>query len=488
MATSADVDWRIAAGAVAAAAEVPVAVVVIGVVVGADDPVRPHAAGLLELTDAGRLSLARARELVLAVRRAYGMVLVAAPAGMLVPIGEDGWHLADLTAAVGGSALVVTGPGPDSVNHVALALGALAGHGISGSVITIGVPPAPDPGAAGAGQSAPGAAAADATGAGRADPGAADFTEAGLPVTPIGRIPAERPGGLAGAAAWFHPVLRAAPDPGPDAAALRAQRPPVDGRKVVLALLAVFAVLVLLVCGMAWAGAGGGDTRESLEVVPAPRLSAYIGVVPVPTRTRTRPAASATCPQYAAGVAVTRPDTATIRVNRAWQRIEKWLGVHAPASAQALRPGAPADRIDEVQRRMSVAFPPDLVASLRRHDGATGVSGFELPPFFAPESLTGIVSDWAVKCSVPAADWWQRQFVPFAADGSGGSLIVDQRPGGHGRVGESDPESGTSFERWPASVAELLELTADALETGRPFDGRYRPRVTADGRLDWAIE
>ncbi|KUL28865.1 hypothetical protein ADL15_30670 [Actinoplanes awajinensis subsp. mycoplanecinus] len=210
MATSADVDWRIAAGAVAAAAEVPVAVVVIGAVVGADDPVRPHAAGLLELTDAGRLSLARARELVLAVRQAYGMVLVAAPAGMLVPIGEDGWHLADLTAAVGGSALVVTGPGPDSVNHVALALGALAGHGISGSVITIGVPPAPDPGAAGAGQSAPGPAAADATaGAGRADPGAADFTEEGLPVTPIGRIPAERPGGLAGAAAaWFHPSGR----------------------------------------------------------------------------------------------------------------------------------------------------------------------------------------------------------------------------------------------------------------------------------------
>jgi hypothetical protein len=77
--------------------------------------------------------------------------------------------------------------------------------------------------------------------------------------------------------------------------------------------------------------------------------------------------------------------------------------------------------------------------------------------------------------------------VPFAQDGSGGCLFTDQRAGGHGRVGEFYPEDGTSFERWPASFVELLEGTAKSLETGRPYAGNYRPKVGADGLLDWDI-
>lgn len=84
-------------------------------------------------------------------------------------------------------------------------------------------------------------------------------------------------------------------------------------------------------------------------------------------------------------------------------------------------------------------------------------------------------------------EWWHRAFVPFATAGDGGCLLVDQRPGGHGRVGESYPEDGTGFDRWPASVVELLEGVAQALESGKPYAGRYRPVVNAGGRLDWEV-
>jgi cell wall assembly regulator SMI1 len=178
-------------------------------------------------------------------------------------------------------------------------------------------------------------------------------------------------------------------------------------------------------------------------------------------------------------------------VNAAWRRIEKWLAKHAPASARSLRPPARAARIDDLQRRMSVAFPADLVASLRRHDGA---SRFTLPPFFTPESLDGILGDWKVNCGILTREgtagtnpWWHRSFVPFAGSADGGSLVTDQRPDGRGQVGEFYAEDGTTFERWPGSVAELLELTAASLETGQPWAGRYRPRVDGDGALDWEI-
>jgi hypothetical protein len=77
--------------------------------------------------------------------------------------------------------------------------------------------------------------------------------------------------------------------------------------------------------------------------------------------------------------------------------------------------------------------------------------------------------------------------VPFATDGSGGCLLVDQTDGGHGRVGDFHAEDGTHFEGRPASLTELLEGTARSLETGCPYAGRYRPKVGPDRVLDWEI-
>ncbi|HEX5205973.1 MAG TPA: SMI1/KNR4 family protein [Actinoplanes sp.] len=467
-ATSTGVDWRAAATVLAAVAEVPVAVVVVGGGIAAGDPIRGHLATVLELTAAGELSLERARDMVVTVNWAHGLVLVGSDAGLLVPVGRDGWTLADLADAVGAPAVVVTGPGPDAVNHTTLALGALAGHGIVAAVVTIG-----------------------------------EVDEESLPVAAAGRIPAELPDDLSQAAEWLDPALRATPPPGPVTPAPEAAGPgtggraPVSGKRLVLALLAVFVAMVLVVCGVAWFGRGSADVKYSAGQVPATRYSAYVAPAPNPaTPARPRTAVNA-CPQNAGGVRVARPDKATTaRVDAAWRRLEKWLAKHAPATARSLRPGAPAARIDAIQRQMSVAFPPDLVASLRRHDGVTWTAGFAVPPFYVLEPLDEILGDWKVTCGVVSGEvgdwagenpWWHKAFVPFARDGGGGCLFADQRPGGHGRVGEFYPDDGTDFSRWPASFVEMLEGTATSLETGHPYGGRYRARVDADGTLDWDI-
>ncbi|MFC6567618.1 SMI1/KNR4 family protein [Actinoplanes utahensis] len=281
----------------------------------------------------------------------------------------------------------------------------------------------------------------------------------------------------------------------PEAADAGSRPRPVEGRRVVGALLGIFLIMVVMACGLAWCDGGSTGyhsftTLEKEPVTPrSERSSAYVAPAP------TRPARPSTdvCPESRGAFAPVRSNAATTaRVNAAWQRIEKWLARNAPKSAASLGPPAPVQKLDDLQRRMSVPFPPDLVASLRRHDGVTGMRGFAFPPFYKPMSLTEIFSDWQGNCDVMADfefwggedDWWHRQYVPFGMDGSGGDLIVDQRPGHHGRVGDTDPEVGADFVEWPASVAELLEQTASALETGRPFQGHAWP-VVRDGLLDW---
>nr|CEL20561.1 glucan synthase 1-related protein [Kibdelosporangium sp. MJ126-NF4]CTQ89472.1 glucan synthase 1-related protein [Kibdelosporangium sp. MJ126-NF4] len=194
-------------------------------------------------------------------------------------------------------------------------------------------------------------------------------------------------------------------------------------------------------------------------------------------------------------VAVPRP--VTDRVNRAWERIEKWLAAHAPATAATLAPPATLDQIAESQRDIGVPIPADLIAFLLRHDGA-GTSrkpGFTLPPFYQPMSAKDIVAEAKMMCEVligsgyneSVGSWWHGQVVPFARDGGGGNLLLDQRPGHNGRLGDHDEESDMYFTQYPPTLTELLEQTATSLETSRVVVGSYRPMVVAGGVLDWDL-
>jgi cell wall assembly regulator SMI1 len=177
------------------------------------------------------------------------------------------------------------------------------------------------------------------------------------------------------------------------------------------------------------------------------------------------------------------------RVNRAWERIEKWLSAHTHV---VLPPPADPQRIVDMQRQAGAPIPAELVASLLRHDGAP--NGFTLPPFYLPISAQEIGKQAAMMCDVlmsldlpdDVGSWWHGQYVPFAVDNSGESLFFDERAGHNGRLGEHDNEGEVNFDRWPPTLTELLEQTAEGLETGHTVLNSYRAKVT-DGALGWEI-
>ncbi|MFI5935383.1 DUF2786 domain-containing protein [Actinoplanes sp. NPDC051494] len=482
--TSPGVDWQVAAAALAAAASVRVALVLVGpapeavraelrkrvatwvdVRDGGSSPAPAQETGAREAgpREAGARE-AGAREagaLVSALLTGHGLVLVASAVGFAAPVGRGGWTLTDLARGLGAPAIVVTG-GPGAVEDTTLAVTALGAHGVATAVLTVGD-----------------------------DEGYAD-----LPVPPAGRIPAVLPPDVAAVAwQWLDPMLRAgAGVPAP--AHGKAHRRTPGRRRMLITLAGIAVVLVLAAAGLTIVGLGLSRTFIVQGIIPGSAEPVPEVTVAPRTAAPTRPSREA-CPRNAAGVTPARADAATVaRVGAAWQRIEDWLAGHAPVTRRTLRAPAPAELVERTQRRMSVSFPADLVASLRRHDGATGAgagAGFTLPPFFQLIGAGEIVAEWALTCQVlgNAPDsgverWWDRGYVPFATFVGGGYLVVDRTTGGNGRVGEFDPEEGTRFEGWPGSLAELLEKTATALETGHPYENRYRPVVTA-GALDWEI-
>lgn len=184
-------------------------------------------------------------------------------------------------------------------------------------------------------------------------------------------------------------------------------------------------------------------------------------------------------------------------VTEAWARIEEWLAWHTQAGAAALAPPAgPAD-IAAAEAALGLAFPPELVESLRRHDGQRIWAN--ILPEGPPLSATGIVDHWRACMDVAASfdgltphrpgaePWWHERWVPFAAE-DGDAQVIDLRPGpGYGRVGCTAHDGLGDFDAaWPTLGTYLTEV-ADALAAGIPV--RYwLPYLTVDGELWWSTE
>ena len=400
-------DWRIAAAALAEAADVRVVVIVLGSPPGDDEParlLRARVDSYLQLGRSGTLDEVAAQ--VRALTRVHSLVLVAAADGHQAPVGVGGWTLVDLAVALHTPAVVVTGPAADPIGDTRIALDALAARGVGTSVLV---------------------------------QGDVDVTE--LPVTPVGRITTDRP---------VAPV--AVPEP-----VLTPSR-----ARWVVRLLAVLATMLVVGGGLTWWRLGAGSAGSSSSGVSG-QGAGLPGGISTPAPTGTTPSSVRVtddlCRRGAGDVAPTEPDAATVaRVDAAWERIEKWLADYAPAALVSLRPAAGATQIDDLQRQMAVTFPADLVASLRRHDGVAA-GGFTLPPAYAPEPAAQIAADWSVNCGALI----DGALIPFATGAAGSRLLA-----GPGRVGEFATATGIRFDGWPASVAELLERTAGSMETGSP--------------------
>ncbi|QDQ09513.1 SMI1/KNR4 family protein [Streptomyces spectabilis] len=122
------------------------------------------------------------------------------------------------------------------------------------------------------------------------------------------------------------------------------------------------------------------------------------------------------------------------------------------------RTPAPAERaaVAAAERAIGQSFPEPLVESPLRHDGMDHYD--LLPPFWSLLGAQDIAEAWQRSMKICGDDlataeegdpegeygpWWHAQWIPFAANGAGDYLVIDQRPSARrGRIGTADHERG----------------------------------------------
>lgn len=103
------------------------------------DPLAPLAAA--EESGLPELAMGDVIAAVNAAAAGHDLVLIEGAGGLLVPMGERGWTVADLAVALRVPAVVVVRAGLGTLNHTALTLEALGSRGLPGLVV-IGAWPA----------------------------------------------------------------------------------------------------------------------------------------------------------------------------------------------------------------------------------------------------------------------------------------------------------------------------------------------------------
>ncbi|WP_327266369.1 SMI1/KNR4 family protein [Streptomyces sp. NBC_01232] len=177
-------------------------------------------------------------------------------------------------------------------------------------------------------------------------------------------------------------------------------------------------------------------------------------------------------------------------VRDSWVRIDEWLREKAPRTFATLGPPAGHEEIAAAEEELGVTFPPDLVASLLRHNGALdGAEAFRFSTHDRLLSVSEIVGDTRFMRSIAedlneeeAEHYWIDAYLKFGSYGvTADGLTIDCRRGqdSYGAIGRFFDETGTDFGRADSLGAYLADL-ADQLDGGR--DGGA---ITFNGRLFW---
>ena len=131
-----------------------------------------------------------------------------------------------------------------------------------------------------------------------------------------------------------------------------------------------------------------------------------------------------------------------------WDTIEARL---EPEVLRSLRPGASDKDIATAEARLEVAFPEDLRASYRIHDGQQEdgpglIQGWEflslarmLEEWTAWNDLlvSGDVETFIVEPDPEVrATWWNRRWIPLASSGAGDEYCLDLDPTPAGTTGQ----------------------------------------------------
>ncbi|MEU8226252.1 SMI1/KNR4 family protein [Kribbella sp. NPDC048915] len=176
-------------------------------------------------------------------------------------------------------------------------------------------------------------------------------------------------------------------------------------------------------------------------------------------------------------------------ITASWSRLDAWLARHAPATYAVLAPPA-----TDVELRAGVELPPELIESLRCHNGVTAWAN--LLPEALPSSAAEIGANWQLRMEL-AADldgfavhppqtepYWHPAWIPWA-DSDGDLQVIDLRPGPQrGRLGMALHDGPGDFTAsWPSLASYLAEVVR-SLHHGTGVHGWY-PYLTVHQELWW---
>ncbi|MFJ8884280.1 SMI1/KNR4 family protein [Streptomyces sp. NPDC102402] len=203
----------------------------------------------------------------------------------------------------------------------------------------------------------------------------------------------------------------------------------------------------------------------------------------------------------------TSPTAPLPSVADSWARIDAWLSEHAPLSRARLMPPASPEAIAEAEERLDLRFHPELVASLRCHDGVELEDGAPVFGHFGPlAGVSGIVENTLFLRSVgedvedeydngdehDAEDrheldaYWRHEWLLITHgicwDAQDGLFLTCRGGDDQGRVGRYFNEDVPSFSAWP-SLRAVLSAFADSLERRLPVGGQVP--LAVDGALIW---
>jgi hypothetical protein len=193
---------------------------------------------------------------------------------------------------------------------------------------------------------------------------------------------------------------------------------------------------------------------------------------------------------------------------RAWKEYLDVVAVEAPVTRAALLPAGDLD-VDVARQTLGVSLLPDLVTWFGLHGGSGYTFDCAILPFCTALDLPSAVSE-----SVMIRDIWQEggqnldvdledeeartagsvvctwpdEYLLIGANGAGGGLFVDQRPGPRqGCVRWWDKvEADNSGELAAVSLLHLITDLAPAIRNRTPI-ASWVPEVV-DGVLDWDVQ